>query len=68
MVENKSKANKENMKNTRCMNCGSTALKQFINLGEQPNGNHFPAESEKDRELKFPFAMLVCTNCWQVQL
>jgi hypothetical protein len=67
-VETKSKANKENMKNTRCMNCGSAALKQFIDLGDQPNGNHFPAESEKDRELKFPFAMMVCTNCWQVQL
>jgi len=68
MVENKTKANKENMKNTSCMNCGSASLKQFIDLGDQPNGNHFPAESEKDRELKFPFAMLVCTDCWQVQL
>lgn len=50
------------------MNCGSTALKRFIDLGDQPNGNHFPAESEKDRELRFPFAMCVCTDCWQVQL
>ncbi len=50
------------------MNCGSLALERFIDLGEQPNGNHFPAESEKDRELKFPFAMDVCTDCWQVQL
>lgn len=56
------------MKNTKCMNCGSGALKRFIDLGDQPNGNHFPAESEKDRELKFPFAMCVCTDCWQVQL
>lgn len=56
------------MKNTTCMNCGSTSLKRFIDLGDQPNGNHFPAESEKDRELKFPFAMCVCTDCWQVQL
>jgi hypothetical protein len=56
------------MKNTQCMNCGSSALKRFIDLGDQPNGNHFPAESEKDRELKFPFAMDVCTDCWQVQL
>lgn len=56
------------MKNTKCMNCGSTALKRFIDLGDQPNGNHFPSESEKNRELKFPFAMCVCTDCWQVQL
>ena len=50
------------------MNCGSSALKRFIDLGDQPNGNHFPAESEKDQELVFPFAMCVCTDCWQVQL
>lgn len=57
------------MKNTKCMNCGSaSSLERFIDLGEQPNGNHFPSESEKDRELRFPFAMLVCTNCGQVQL
>jgi hypothetical protein len=59
---------KQNMKNINCMNCGSAALERFIDLGDQPNGNHFPAESEKDRELKFPFAMDVCTDCWQVQL
>lgn len=56
------------MKNTKCMNCGTNALKRFIDLGEQPNGNHFPTETEKNRELKFPFAMCVCTDCWQVQL
>jgi SAM-dependent methyltransferase len=50
------------------MNCGSASLKRFIDLGDQPNGNHFPAVSEKDRELLFPFAMCVCTDCWQVQL
>jgi hypothetical protein len=50
------------------MNCGSGMMKRFIDLGDQPNGNHFPSESEKDRELKFPFAMCVCTDCWQVQL
>jgi len=50
------------------MNCGSPSLKRFIDLGEQPNGNHFPSESEKNQELKFPFAMCVCTDCWQVQL
>ena len=50
------------------MNCGSGSLKRFIDLGDQPNGNHFPAESEKNQELKFPFTMAVCTDCWQVQL
>ncbi len=56
------------MKNTRCINCGSPSLRRFIDLGDQPNGNHFPSESEKNSELKFPFAMSVCTECWQVQL
>jgi hypothetical protein len=56
------------MKNTRCINCGSESLRRFIDLGDQPNGNHFPSESEKNIELKFPFAMCVCTDCWQVQL
>lgn len=56
------------MKNITCMNCGSINLERFIDLGTQPNGNHFPAESEKNQELKFPFSMVVCTKCWQVQL
>jgi len=56
------------MKNTHCMNCGATTLKQFLDLGEQPNGNHFPMPEEADSELKFPFAMDVCTTCWQVQI
>jgi C-methyltransferase C-terminal domain/Putative zinc binding domain/Methyltransferase domain len=56
------------MKNINCMNCGSQSLRRFIDLGHQPNGNHFPAGTEVDHELKFPFAMDVCEKCWQVQL
>jgi hypothetical protein len=55
-------------KNTRCINCNSGHLTRFLDLGQQPNGNHFPDERTKDRELLFPFAMAVCTDCWQVQL
>lgn len=56
------------MKITQCMNCASGALSRFIDLGDQPNGNHFPAAHDVDTELTFPFAMTVCTDCWQVQL
>lgn len=57
-----------NHTNTICINCGSHALKRFIDLGDQPNGNHFPSEATRKDELKFPFSMQVCSDCWQVQL
>ncbi|MEA5581261.1 class I SAM-dependent methyltransferase [Nodularia harveyana UHCC-0300] len=56
------------MKNKCCMNCHSENLEQFIDFGNQPNGNDFPAVNDLDNEQTFPFAMLVCTDCWQVQL
>ena len=56
------------MKNHHCMNCHSPKLKRFIDLGEQPNGNVFPLLNEIDQEKTYPFAMQVCTECWQVQI
>ncbi len=56
------------MKNSHCMNCHSPFLERFIDLGSQPNGNVFPSVDELQREQVFPFAMSVCTQCWQVQL
>jgi len=56
------------VKNITCMNCRGVNLERFIDLGEQPNGNHFPDEENLDSETKFPFAMAVCTDCWQVQI
>jgi SAM-dependent methyltransferase len=50
------------------MNCGSTDLYKFIDLGQQPNGNSFPTVETRENELEFPFSMLVCRSCWQVQL
>ena len=29
------------MHRTRCMNCGGSELTEFIDLGDQPNGNNF---------------------------
>jgi 2-polyprenyl-3-methyl-5-hydroxy-6-metoxy-1,4-benzoquinol methylase len=56
------------MRRTRCMNCGASNLTEFIDLGEQPNGNNFVSATEKDEEVRFPIAMLVCETCWQVQI
>lgn len=50
------------------MNCCGENLKKFIDLGQQPNGNHFPTKADKDSELKFPFSMLFCEDCGQVQI
>lgn len=50
------------------MNCYSPDLEQFIDFGKQPSGNVFPSLHEIRDEQKFPFAMEVCTQCWQVQL
>lgn len=50
------------------MNCGSSCLQQFIDLNIQPNGNHFPGKHDFKGEPRFPFAMDVCVECWQVQI
>lgn len=50
------------------MNCGSFDLHRFIDLGDQPNGNHFPTVETRDDEQAFPFSMMVCRSCSQVQL
>jgi len=52
-----------------CINCKkSGTLVKFIDLGTQPNGNVFPSADQLNQEQQYPLAMLVCTNCWQVQL
>lgn len=56
------------MKNAVCMNCHGSHLERFLDLGHQPNGNHFPLVADFGNEPSFPFAMDVCTDCWQVQI
>ena len=56
------------MKNVVCMNCHGKHLERFFNLGDQPNGNHFPFSADFPKEPRFPLAMAVCTDCWQVQI
>jgi SAM-dependent methyltransferase len=50
------------------MNCRAPKLERFLDLGTQPNGNHFPGPNDLSNEPRFPFAMAVCTACWQVQI
>jgi len=50
------------------MNCHGSHLERFLDLGEQPNGNHYPDLQNLHSEPRFPFAMAVCTDCWQVQI
>jgi len=50
------------------MNCGASRLSEFIDLRYQPNGNNFPTRESKDSEILLPISMLVCQECWQVQI
>lgn len=56
------------MTRTNCMNCHSENLYQFLDLGQQPNGNNFLYAGETSDEPYFPLAMMVCQECWQVQI
>lgn len=56
------------MKRTECMNCGGPKLHEFIDLKDQPNGNSFLYADEVADEVKFSLAMMVCEDCWQVQI
>ncbi len=55
-------------KNINCMICNGKRLETFIDLGRQPNGNHFPLPENFETEPTFPFAMAVCKDCWEVQI
>ena len=50
------------------MVCRGLRLHEFIDLGAQPNGNNFLRAEEVEREVRFPLAMLVCEDCWEVQI
>lgn len=50
------------------MNCGGTDLELILDLGEQPNGNHFIDADEIPGEPTYSMRMLTCTSCWQVQI
>lgn len=53
---------------TCCMTCHSSRLYKFIDLGSQPNGNNFLMPDELDDEPFFDLSMMVCEECWHVQI
>lgn len=50
------------------MTCHGSRLYKFIDLGRQPNGNNFLMPDELADEPFFDLSMLVCEDCWQVQI
>jgi hypothetical protein len=50
------------------MVCDGTRLVEFIDCGDQPNGNKFLFADEVAREGVFTLAMMVCQDCWEVQI
>jgi SAM-dependent methyltransferase len=57
---------KEDRKN--CMVCDGENLYKFIDLGRQPNGNNFLMPDELSDEPFFDLSMMVCEDCWHVQI
>ena len=56
------------MKRSECMVCSGNRLVEFIDLGDQPNGNNFHYAADVAQEVGFPLAMMVCQDCWEVQI
>jgi len=50
------------------MVCLGPRLVEFIDLGDQPNGNNFLPADQVGDEVSFPLAMMVCEDCWEVQI
>lgn len=50
------------------MVCEGTRLVEFIDLRDQPNGNNFLPPEDVAQEVSFPLAMMVCEDCWEVQI
>jgi SAM-dependent methyltransferase len=57
------------VRRTRCGGCGSGDLRQFLDLGETPLGDDFPASAAAAAEQqRYPLGAVVCGSCWLVQL
>jgi hypothetical protein len=52
-----------------CGGCGSSDLRQFLDLGETPLADAFPTSAENAaRQDRWPLGAAVCGSCWLVQL
>jgi 2-polyprenyl-3-methyl-5-hydroxy-6-metoxy-1,4-benzoquinol methylase len=52
---------------TECLCCGSTNLRETLDLNEQPMANSFK-KTQIEEELKFPLKLNLCTDCTHLQL
>jgi SAM-dependent methyltransferase len=53
----------------KCRHCGTDLKLKFIDLGTAPPSNAYLNEAELHRPEKyFPLRVLVCTDCWLVQI
>ena len=52
-----------------CRHCGSPLNHQVIDLGHQPPSNAYrSAQQLAEPDLTYPLRLLICTECWLVQL
>ncbi len=53
----------------QCRSCASCSTEEVINLGEQPLANNFLSpEFLELPERRFPLGLVVCTECWMLQI
>jgi len=53
----------------QCRSCASCSTEEVINLGEQPLANNFLSpEFLELPEQRFPLGLVVCTECWMLQI
>ncbi|MGH3556263.1 MAG: methyltransferase domain-containing protein [Mycobacterium sp.] len=52
----------------KCRLCGEPAAIEFLNLGQQPLANKYPAQAEFAAEDFFPLQVFFCPTCKNVQL
>ena len=50
----------------KCVACGGSNLKQFLDLDKQPLANNYHDGSGAGQE--YPLGLNVCTDCWHTQL
>ncbi|WP_338289236.1 class I SAM-dependent methyltransferase [Luteolibacter sp. LG18] len=56
-------------KSHSCRSCGSSHLRRFLDLGNQPLANNLPRPDDAlDREPRFPLRVAVCESCRLVQI
>ena len=58
----------QSYKRTTCRICGSEALEEYLDLGDQPPSNSFISEDQIPGEQVFPLKVDLCTCCGMSQL